>query len=90
MGIATTIVLVLNVLALAAVIYMGYKYQETLHRWVSAAISDEIRRQDDRIQKRLERMDGSSRDAIATDSDGRRMEVDYRVGQPMRRGRDGS
>jgi len=90
MGIATTIVLVLNVLALAGFIYLGYAVQKTLHEWVRSAISDEIRRQDDRIQKRLERMEGSPIDRIPTDSDREAYINNYRVGQPMRRGRDGS
>jgi len=89
MGIATTIVLVLNVLAFAALVYLAIRAQSVLHGWVRAAISDEIRRQDDRIQKRLERMEGRPADVVSTDVDSPYTGLPYRVGQPMRRNRDG-
>jgi len=90
MGIATTIVLVLNVLTIAAGIWMALTVRDRLRGWVLAAISEEIRKQDDRIQKRLQRMEGQPLDVLPTDKDNPSFSLDYRPGQSMRRGRDGS
>jgi len=83
-------VIVLNVLALAGFIYFTFRLQRLLHGWVRSAISEEIRRQDDRIQKRLERMEGQPKDVLPTDSDREAYINDYRIGKPIGRATDGS
>jgi len=85
MGIATTIVLVLNVIAIAAAIWTAWTVRSHLHRWVSAAISEEIRKQDDRIRKQLSRMEGQPLDVLPTDKDNPNFSLNYRIGQPIRR-----
>jgi len=82
MEIANIIVLVLNILAVAAGAYIVWTLTRHLHGWVLGAISEEIRKQDDRIQKRLQRMEGPDGETSPTRSD--RNETNM-VGRPYRR-----
>jgi len=82
MEIANIIVLVLNILAVAAGAYIVWTLTRHLQGWVLSAISEEIRKQDDRIQKRLQRMEGPDGDTPQTRSD--RNETNM-VGRPYRR-----
>jgi len=82
MEIATIIVLVLNILAVAAGAYIVWTLTRHLQGWVLGAISEEIRKQDDRIQKRLSRMEGQGDDASSTRSDRNDGNM---VGRPFRR-----
>jgi len=83
MEIATIIVLVLNILAVAAGAYVVWTLTRHLQGWVLGAISEEIRKQDDRIQKRLQRMEGQGEDTVSTRSDRNDGNM---VGRPFRRG----
>jgi len=82
MEIATIIVLVLNILAVAAGAYIVWTLTRHLQGWVLGAISEEIRKQDDRIQKRLQRMEGPDADTRSTRSDRNESNM---VGRPYRR-----
>jgi len=86
MGTAATIVLILNVLAIGAGIWTAWSVRRHIQDWVSAAISEEVRKQDDRISKRIQRAEGQPLDALPTDSDREKYINNYRAGQPMRRG----
>ena len=85
MAYANIIVLVLNILAVAAGAYIVWTLTRHLQGWVLAAISEEIRKQDDRIQKRLQRMDGSGSDTSSTGTDGDGQSSNRQVGRPYRR-----
>jgi len=85
MAYATIIVLVLNMLAVAAGSYIVWTLTRHLQGWVLGAISEEIRKQDDRIQKRLQRMDGSGSDSSSTGTDRDGQSSNRQVGRPFRR-----
>lgn len=80
MAIASIIVIVLNLLALAYLGWRGMTLHEDVETIIRDAISQQIRLQDDRIEKRVKRAEGQSPDALETPVDGQ-----GRVGQPYRR-----
>jgi len=84
MAYATIIVLVLNILAVAAGAYIVWTLTRHLQGWVLVAISEEIRKQDDRIQKRLQRMDGPDGDAAPTRLDRDGQVQRGQIGRPYR------
>ena len=73
----------LNVLALGAVGYYLRECWRDLPTYVGTAIQDEVRKQDDRIEKRLAKREeaAGSAQGIETNHDG----SGPRVGQPFRR-----
>jgi len=82
---ATIVVLILNIFAVAAGAYVVWTLTRHLQGWVLGAISEEIRKQDDRIQKRLQRMDGSGSDSSSTGADRDGQSSNRQVGRPFRR-----
>ena len=74
----------INALALGAVAWKLMEMWRDLPMYVSTAIGDEVRKQDDRIEKRLSRAGGQAEDSVPTaldaSSDGR-----LAVGRPYRR-----
>jgi len=81
MGYATIIVIVFNLIAVAFATYSLYRVRDRMEEWVVQAIGDEIRKQDDRIQKRLLRSNGTPLDSPGQEEDNNRQ----RIGQPYRR-----
>ncbi len=81
MGYATIIVIVLNVAAMASVAYGGWYMLRIIRGSVADAVAAEIRLQDDRIRKRLERTDDDDRTGDGQAQDG------YEIvpGRPVRR-----
>ena len=82
MGYIVVVFCILNTLALVAMgLIIAYMYRE-LPMFVEKAIQDEVRKQDDRIEKRLARVERPTADGNAPEpiADGA-----MRVGQPYRR-----
>ena len=75
------ILIVLNLLAIAAVGYYVYKLDARVLEHLSDAISQQIRLQDDRIQKRVSRADGQGEDSEKTPADN----SSGVIGRPYRR-----
>jgi len=82
MDIAIIVVLVLNILAVASGAYLTWHIPGQLQGWVLDAISEAIRKQDDRIQKRVQRMEGQDADSSQTRAD---RNDRGEVGRPFRR-----
>ena len=80
MGYVVVVFAIINSAALLAVgWYLRGIYRE-LPMYVGTAIGDEVRKQDDRIEKRLERRERPADEAPESSRDGA-----MRVGQPYRR-----
>ena len=75
------ILIVLNLLAIAAVGYYVYRLDARVLEHLSDAISQQIRLQDDRIEKRVSRAQGPSSDAELTGKDNN----SGVIGRPYRR-----
>jgi len=82
MGYLFTVVIIINTTALIAMgLLFAYVYRE-LPMYVATAVSDEVRKQDDRIEKRLSR----ASDAVGNDTGPEPTPIgSMRVGQPYRR-----
>ena len=83
MGYVVVVFCVLNTLALGAVGWYLREWIRDLPGYVAAAIQDEVRKQDDRIEKRL-----AKREEAATNEQGSESNTDGRgliSGQPFRR-----
>ena len=77
------VVVVFAIINTAALLAMGWYLRDIYREWpiyVGTAIGDEVRKQDDRIEKRLERRERPTEDAPETMQSGA-----MRVGQPYRR-----
>jgi len=85
MEIAIIVILVLNILTLASGAYLMWTQTRYLQGWVTEAISEEIRKQDDRIQKRLQRMEGPDGDSQSTRTDRDGQRLTGMVGRPYKR-----
>lgn len=75
----------INVLALLAVAYFFWGSIQDIPTIVESAIQDEVRRQDDRIEKRAQRAGGQTEDTVPTAVDGV-SKTGLRPGEPYRRG----
>lgn len=78
-----TVLTILNVAALVAVGWFLMGATAALAMTVEAAISEEVRKQDDRIEKRLQRAQGPAEDAPQTQADG--VQAKVLAGRPTRR-----
>ena len=74
---------IINTLALGAVGWWLWITLRDLPRYVESAIADEVRRQDDRIEKRQSRAAGPPDEEAGTPTDG--VYEPLQVGRPMRR-----
>jgi len=82
MGYLFTVVIILNTAALVAVGYYLRELWRELPMFVSTAVSDEVRKQDDRIEKRLAKLaEPRGNELEPTPIDTGRM----RAGVPVRR-----
>jgi len=84
MGVASIIVIVLNLLGAGAIAWFLWSQRGSLHAWVSESVSSEIRRQDDRIRKAVRKEDGMDSETPRTDSEQQLLEATPRAGQPYR------
>lgn len=84
LGIAHIIVIVLNLLGAGALAGFLWYHRASLHEWVSESVSSEIRKQDDRIRKRIEKEDGMDSETPRTDNEQQLAEATPRAGQPYR------
>jgi len=80
MGYVVVVFAIINTAALVAVGWYLRECWRDLPMYVSTAIQDEVRKQDDRIEKRLERRERPTEEAPETIIDGA-----MRVGRPYRR-----
>jgi len=80
MGYVVVVFAIMNTAALVAVGWYLRELWTELPNFISTAIGDEVRKQDDRIEKRLERRDRPAGEAPETIGDGA-----MRVGVPYRR-----
>lgn len=85
MGYAFIVVTILNILALAAGTYTVWMLRGQLQGWVLAAMGEEIRKQDDRIRKQLERADGREADVKRTQDANGAEGYPYQVGRSVNR-----
>ena len=74
---------IMNSAALAGVAWWLWTFQRDLATQVQTAIQDEVRRQDDRIEKRLARTEGTVRDSDANTRDP--TDGLIQAGRPVRR-----
>lgn len=80
MGYVVVVFAIINSAALVAVAWYVSQLWRELPNFVATAIGDEVRKQDDRIEKRLERRERPAEDVPETAHDGV-----MRIGQPYRR-----
>lgn len=84
MGYLFTVLTIINVAALAGAAWLIYRACEDMVTIVGTAVQDEVRKQDERIEKRLQRAKGPSEDIEPTldiePASGRLV-----AGRPMRR-----
>jgi len=80
----TLVLIMLNILALGAVGYLVLQLSEVVEGSIQSVIRDEIRLQDDRIEKRVQRAKGHAADAEETEVDNLEP-VAIRAGFPTRR-----
>lgn len=78
MDIVSIVIIVLNLLAMAALGYKLYLLDGEVTAVIQDAISQQIRLQDDRIEKRVARKEGQPSDTAPTPVDGQ-------IGRPYRR-----
>ena len=81
MNVAIIVLILANLSALAVVAYYIRLLDERVSGILADSIAKEIRMQDDRIQKRVQRMDGQPSDSAPTPVE----PSGNRVGQPYRR-----
>ena len=84
MGYVVVVFCLINTAALLAVGYYIRVLWRDLPMYVSKAIQDEVKKQDDRIEKRIARAGGQAEDTIPTALDGQSA-TGLRPGQPYRR-----
>jgi len=78
-GYAVIIVMILSAASMAFVGYSLLRLQRDVHLWVTEAIDDAVRKQDDRIRQRVERASSTGREVASN-------EVEppiNRIGQPF-------
>lgn len=75
----------INVLALGAAGWILWKMRWDVMGCIVTAIQDEVRKQDDRIEKRAQRASGPAEDIVPTAVDGRSQDR-LSPGRPYRRG----
>ncbi len=80
MGYLFTVLTLINLAAILAVGYYLRGMYLDLPGMVETVIQSEVKKQDDRIEKRLSRAEGPREDTVETPGDGR-----LTVGQPFRR-----
>jgi len=85
MGVSFIVVIVLNLLALAILGMYVYRLDLRVEGIIQDAIAKELRLQDDRIQKRMERADGRSADMSETAKERQVLNETQMKGQPFRR-----
>jgi len=76
------ILILLNTMALTTLGYMVLQWSAAIEETVQTAISNEVRLQDDRIEKRVSRAKGHAEDTAETVAD---EPMQLRAGMPTRR-----
>jgi len=84
MGYVVVVLAIINTAALVAMGVVLFYITKDMPGWVETAIQDEVRRQDDRIEKRAQRASGQEADMVPTAVDGL-SSTRVRAGQPTRR-----